>query len=154
MKPTTWHQMAEGMSNDPALQNLADEQVKAIVEALAFTIHADNKVAPLEVAGFNHLLFDLPWLEGRHELIRDHVPVAAQRARTTQQQMEGESHAEDIAQRLVSPAVMEKVFIMAASLAQVDMKLDPAENLALSRLGEAFSVNETRRQEILEQLMK
>lgn len=153
MKPTTWHQMAEGMSNEPALQDLADDQVQAIVEALAFTIHADNKVAPLEVAGFNHLLFDLPWLEMRHDLIREHVPLAAQKARATQVEIAGKAHAEDIAQRLESPAVMEHVFIMAASLAQVDLKLDPAENLALARLGDAFGIERVKQKEIIEQLM-
>jgi tellurite resistance protein len=154
MKPVTWSEMAESMSNDPTLRGLSDEQVRAVIEALALTIHADNKVAPLEVAGFNHLLFDLPWLEDRHELLRSHVPRAAQKARAANDGLAGEVYAADIADRLGSQQVRERVFVMAASLAHVDMRIDPSENKALGWLIAAFGIDEPTRDEVLERLKR
>ncbi len=150
MSVTSWEQMAGELVTDPAMASLTDEQVTAIVDVLVLIIHADSKVSPVEVAGFNHLFFDLPWLEGRHELVRNHLPRAAEFAAVAGDGDKGRAFAKQAAERLEGTALRERVFEMAASLVAVDMRVAAMENVALTWLAEAFELDSTRRDAILQ----
>lgn len=146
-----WKSLTEELGASPLLAALSDAQVEAVVDVLALVIYADETVAPIEVAGFNHLVFDLPWMEGRGELIRGYVRGSASRAR---QAVASEGAAMDLARaaasRLEGAELRELVLRMAASLAGVDMEVAPAEALALDRVAEAFEIDRARAREIVD----
>jgi len=146
MSITSWEQMARDLVADPELEGLSDEQIKAIIDVLAMTLHADENVSPVEVAGFNHLFFDLPWLEERHELVREHIPRAVKRAVGA----DALAVAGDAAKHFELGSQREKVFQMAAILASVDSKVKEGENAILVGIAEAFDIDEERRSAIIE----
>lgn len=152
MSIRAWEQMASELVDDPEMKGLTDGQVGAVVDVLALTIHADRKVTPVEVAGFNHLFFDLDWLEGRHDLVRELVPKSAAKASVDGDRDQGLALARAAAEVLGSDSLKERVFVMAASLAAVDMKMTPAENEALGWVAEAFGIDEEQRSKIIEQV--
>jgi hypothetical protein len=151
MSITAWERMAKGIADDPELKGLTDAQIEAIIDVLALAIHADRSVSPVEVAGFNHLFFDLAWLEGRHQLVRDHVPGAAKRAVAAGADPEAARSLITAAASVISSgALREKVFEMAVSLASVDTKVKPEEREVLRALADGFGIDEGRRTAIVD----
>lgn len=153
MSISSWEQRARDLLSDPRLQGLPSEHVEAIIDVLTLTIHADQNVSPVEVAGFNHLFFDLPWLEDQHELVREHIPVSVKKAIAAGEAGTECELAADAAARLEGggTSLKEKVFLMASILASVDMKLKEGENKVLCTVGDAFGLEEQRRVEIISQ---
>ena len=144
-----WQHVAAKLVQDPSLKDLNDDQIKALIEVLALVIHADRKVAPIEVAGFNYLFFDLTWLQHRRDLIRQHVPWAADKAAgTVIDPTKGPPVASELAARLSSAELREKVFFMAASLTAIDLRVEPGENEALRWLAEAFGLEDPHREQL------
>ena len=147
-----WQSLAEQFASAPDLAGLTDDQVRSVVEVLALTIHADETVAPIEVAGFNHLVAGLPMMEGRETLVHEHVKEANKRARAavTDDSVRREL-ARDAASRLQGSGLREQVFRMAASLASVDFEVVPAEEQALGWLAEAFEIASDRARDIIDE---
>ena len=68
-----WQDMARQVVEDPVLQGLSDDQVRAIIDVFALIIQADRQVNPAEVVGFNYLFYDLDWMSQRHEVIKGRI---------------------------------------------------------------------------------
>lgn len=153
MSITSWEQAARDLLSNPILQGLPDEQVEAIIDVLTLTIHADQNVSPVEVAGFNHLFFDLPWLEDRDGLVREHIPVAVKKAMAAGEGGTERALADEVASTLEDGGALlkEKVFLMASILASVDMRLKEGENKVLRVVGEAFGLDDHKRAELVSQ---
>ena len=148
---TKWQSLAEDLGEDDALVDLTDDQVEAMVDVLALIIHADETVAPIEVAGFNHLVFNMPWTKGRRERLEDAVKGAASRAREAGADEEARQEiAHAASPRLGGAPVRERVFRMAATLAGVDLEVNAAEVRALSWLAEALEIDADSARSIVE----
>lgn len=153
MSITSWEQTARDLLSEAELQEIPDEQVKAIVDVLSLTIHADQNVSPVEVAGFNHLFFDLPWLEERHELLRSHIPISVKKAVGAGSEEDSRAIAIDVASKLIGDSLREKVFLMASILASADMRLKEGENKVLHMVADVFNIDEDRRDAIIQKAM-
>jgi tellurite resistance protein len=148
-----WQSLAKDIGSDPVLRNLSAAQVAAVVDVLALSIYADGDVSPIEVAGFNMLVFDLPWAKGHAETIQQHVADAVGRIRASAgDEAQRRAMAEAAAAGLGGAALRENVFRMAAILANVDFELEPAEVDTLAWLAEVFGIDRARAQAMVDEL--
>ena len=142
MSVASWERLTRELVRDPSMQELTDDQVRAMIDVILLTMHADRRVSPLEVAGFTHLFFDLPWLQSREELVREHIPKAAERGAVAGDEAKGRALARDVAERLGGDrALRERVFLMAASLAAADSAVEAGEKQALTWVADAFGIS-------------
>ncbi len=150
MMGSFWQHAATRIDGDTRLREMSDDQLRALVDILVVVVQADRKVTPLEVAGFNHIFFDIPWLEGRHELLREAISAAGVYADKADE--EGlESLATDATEVLVVDELRDTVFLLAASLARVDLKLVPAECRALRWIAAGLGLDQERVRELIAQ---
>lgn len=152
MDVAKWSSVAKEFSSSLELRGLDDDQLRALIELLALTIHADSKVSPVEVAGFNHLFFDLDWLSDRQELVREHIPKAAERAAVDGDAEAGLALARSAAEQLRSAEIRSLVFRISASLAAIDQRLVLRENRALGWIAEAFDIDTTEREAVIAEM--
>lgn len=145
-----WREVDEALDVTATLSALDDRAAEAAVALLVLTVHADARVLPLEVAGVNHLLFDLPGLEARHERLREWVRRAAARAEAGRSAEMLRSLVDEAAAAIPGPELREKVFAMAVALARVDLRLDPAESQALLWMSEALEIDAARARALIE----
>ncbi len=141
----TWQQLADELKTDPVLTKLDEEHVEAIIDVLLLTMHADEKVAFMEEAEFEHLLHELPWMQDKQEKIHAHIEATTGKIKTIENESDFRALADNAAKVLVEESVREKAYHMAVALAGADMELHPEEHRVLTWLAECFEIPETKR---------
>lgn len=141
----TWQQLADDLKTDPALAGLGEEQIKAVVDVLVFTIHADEVAGFMEEAELEHQLFELPWMADKEAKVEAFVHDATERAKGATDEGPYREVVSAAAELLGDAAVRGKVYQMALTLANADMQIHPEEHKALTWLAEAFEIPEHER---------
>lgn len=140
-----WQQLANELRTDPKLKDISEEQAEAIIDVLLLTIHADKKVAFMEEAEFEHMIYELPWFKSKEQHIDDYVKVATERIKALEDEASFRAAAEEAASKLDDQNVREKVYEMAVTLAGADMEVNPEELAVLGWLAECFEIPEDKR---------
>ena len=141
----TWHQLADDLKTDAALADLDEGQIEAVIDVLVLTMHADEVVGFMEEAELEHMLFELPWMADKESKVDAFVKAATARARGVQDEAAFRAIADQVAARLPDEAVRAKVYLMAVTLANVDMQIHSGEHEALTWLADAFEIPESDR---------
>ncbi len=142
----TWQQLADELKTDPVLEKLDEKQVESLIDVLMLVMHADEKVAFMEEAEFDHLIYELPWVESKHDKIEAHIKTTRTRLGSVDGEADYRKLVSDATKLLVSPDVRVKTYRMAVTLAEADMELHPDEHKVLTWLAEDFGIPEAQRQ--------
>ena len=141
----SWQQLADDLKTDPALTNLTTEQIGAVIDVLILTIHADEEVGFMEEMELEHQLFELPWMADKEVKVAAFIKQATAKAESVKSEDDFRKIISVAAARLTEPAVREKVFSMAVSLANIDYDINQAEHLTLLWLAEALEIADPKR---------
>jgi hypothetical protein len=146
-----WQDMARQVVEDPVLQGLSDDQVRAIIDVFALIIQADRQVNPAEVVGFNYLFYDLDWMSQRHEVIKGRIgEVTKKVARLLTQPGPPKAFLDELAARLTGMELRRHVFTLAVGLSAVDSRIAPEESEALQWVADVFGLDEAKRASIMQ----
>ncbi len=141
----TWQQMADDLKTDPALATLTEDQIEAVIDILVLTIHVDEMVGFMEEAELEHMLFELPWMVDKEAKVEAFVKGATEKAQGVKSESEYHAIVDRAAEKLTDPAVREKVYAMALTLANVDMTITESEHKVLVWLANAMQIPESQR---------
>jgi len=125
---------------DRDLQELAEGEVHAIIDALALTMMADYEVGAAEYDEFASLMLVLPGTEQQHE---DYLPTAVEKAALVESPAELAAFAAEVANRL-APDIHEKLFSMFVTLMVADREISPDEEVVLRAFADAFQLPSDR----------
>lgn len=140
-----WNQLADEISTDAEFRNLTFEGGQAVIDVLAFIVHADDRVAFLEKTQLEHTLLEMPWAEGKQAEVEACLEDAVTRAGGGDWLGNFKVVAERVAGALKGARGREKVYEMAATLAAADFELADEERKALDILGDALEITRERR---------
>lgn len=148
----SWMKLAGQMRGDPVLKDLDEEQVEAVIQVLALAVYADAEVGLMEKTEFDDMMVKLPWMEDKETKVETLTKRAMARAKEARADDAIREMAGEAATRLGEPAVRERVYRMAATIACVDLHLHPDESRVLKHLAEAFAIDEGDAQRIIEEV--
>lgn len=146
----SWSSFSDTFGTDPALANLDEKQIHAVIDVLLLVMYADNKATMLEKAEFEDAVCALPVLDGKRDVVHAHTAGATVRIKAAGPD-ESRAIAEGAARALSDAAVREKVFRMATSLAYADVLLAAPEQAALKTIAAAFELSESAAQAIIDE---
>ena len=137
---TTWHQLADELKTDEALAGLDQAGVEALLDILLVTIHADQDVGFMEQAEFEQMIFELPWLEQKHDVVERRIKATRERLRTLRGDDDLRQLLSEAAAKLEAAPVRAKAYSMAVTLAQADMDVNAAEKKVLGWLADLWGI--------------
>ncbi len=141
----TWQQLADDLKTDPSLTDLGEEQIKAVIDVLVFTMHADEVAGFMEEMELEHQLFELPWMKDKEAKVEAFVHDATERAKGVGDEAGFRAVVDTAAGLLTEKMVREKIYLMAVTLANADMQIHSEEHQALTWLADAFEIPEHER---------
>ena len=139
---------------DRDLQDLAEAEVKAVIDALALALYADFKINTCENDEFESLLMVLSW--GRDPSAFDsarYAEVARMKAGAVKDPEALDAYARDVAARLHG-TVREKCYSMIVTLTVADNELSTDEEDVLRTFAKAFDIDDARSEAIYQATLK
>jgi len=137
---TTFDELSSFMSQEPVLQDLDENGIKAVILTLMLIVQADGQVLDDELNEFEVQLFELPWMKDRPAIFKPYISQAATRAQDAVSNHTTQDVFDEIAGELTPPNIREKVLHMAAFIAGSDEDVHDNERHLLQQLAHAFDL--------------
>ncbi len=122
---------------------LDDAQKLAVLEALVAAVLADGKPTQIELAGFDHIVANLPWGMER-AVLEAQIKGVAQRIAAFESPNQVSDFIVGMASRLPTQSLREKVFYTVATIIFADGEVSKLEQNTLGALVFAFGITSDR----------
>jgi uncharacterized tellurite resistance protein B-like protein len=129
--------------NQDDVKDLSDEQQSSIFDALVAAAWADGNVSQAEMARFEAEVVKVPWGKDEQTLIKM-VHGARERVAALKDKDSVLSFIKDIAEKLPSQTVREKVLYMMGVIMFSDRQLSDAEKNVVKAFADAFKITKER----------
>ena len=127
-----------------------DSQRLAVLEAMVAGVIADNRVTPAEARRFDEIVFDLPW--GVDRAVLDAMIKGAKSRLTSLNLEQVKDYVMELATRLPTPELRDKVVFTMATLMLADGELAQIEKNVLGLFVVSFGITSERAEKIREAL--
>lgn len=118
---------------------LDDAQRLAILETMVVSLIADDKVTSAEAQRFDEILFSLPWGVDR-EVLGGMVKGARERLAALKTPAQIHDYVANLATRITSPTLRQKVIFTMATLMWADGELSRVEKNVIGLFSVAFNI--------------